>query len=253
LGNYRADNNVEDIKAAIAAGMKRMMRPIKLRRKRVLVDIDTQKDLFLADGAACIRNHRRVLMNIRRAVAWARVKHIRVVSTELCRLGKNGDSFCLVGTDGQHKISYTLLNKKFEFQADDCTDLQRDIFAHYDQVILNKRCEDPFDEPRAERLLTELKADEFIIMGGLAEGAVAATVLGLLQRGKRVTVLIDAVGTHNRHRADVAFRKMKAKGAVLVETRDYTGSTHLRSTGICRCKLCRVDEKHQQLKAQVGA
>jgi nicotinamidase-related amidase len=231
-----------------------MIRPIAIiRRRRVLIDVDTQRDFFLANGAACIRNHRRVLMNIRRAVAWARVKNFRMVSTELCKPGKNDDSLCIIGTVGQRKISYTLRSRRIELQADGCTDLRRDIFAHYDQVILNKRCEDPFDEPRAERLLSELKADEFIIIGAVAEGAVAATVLGLLQRGKKVTVFIDAVGAHNRRKADVAFRKMKAKGAALVETRDYTGSTHLRSVGICNCKLCRIDEKQLHFKTSVGA
>lgn len=230
-----------------------MIRPIRLRRKRVLVDIDTQKDLFLADGAACVRNHRRILMNIRRALAWARIKHIRMVSTVLCATGRNGDKFCITGTKGQEKISYTFRNKRLEFQADGCTDLQKDIFIHHDQIILNKRCEDPFDEPRAERLLTELKADEFIVIGGLAEGAVLATVLGLLQRGKHVTVFIDAVGTHNRHQADIALRKMKAKGATLIETRIYAGATHLKTAGICNCKLCQSEEKLSQFKTSIGA
>jgi nicotinamidase-related amidase len=230
-----------------------MIRPIAIRRRRVLIDIDTQKDFFLASGSACIRNHRRVLMNIRRTLAWARVKNLRVVSTALYKSGKNSDRFCIVGTDGQHKISYTLRSRRIEFVADGCTDFQRDIFTRYDQVILNKRCEDPFDEPRAERLLSELKANEFIVIGAIAEGAVVATVLGLLQRGKKVTIFIDAVGTHNRRKADVAFRKMKAKGAALVETRDYTGSTHLKTVGICNCKLCGTDEKQLQLKTHVGA
>jgi nicotinamidase-related amidase len=230
-----------------------MIRPITIRRRRILIDVDTQKDFFVANGAACIRNHRRVLMNIRRVMAWARAKNFRVVSTNLCREGKNGDKFCIVGTDGQRKISYSLRNRRVELTADGCTDLQRDMFARYDQIILNKRCEDPFDEPRAERLLSELKADEFIVIGAVAEGAVAATVLGLLQRGKKVTVFIDSVGTHNRRKADVAFRKMKAKGASLVETRDYTGPSHLKSVGVCNCKLCRIDEKQHQLKAQIGA
>ena len=230
-----------------------MIRPIKLRRKRVLIDVDTQRDLFLAEGLACVRNHRRVLMNIRRVLAWTRIKHFRIVSTTLCKPGRNGDSFCIVNTDGQHKISYTLRNRRVELEADSSTDLQRDLFAHCDQIILNKRCEDPFDEPRAERLLTELKADEFIVIGAVAEGAVAATVLGLLQRGKKVTVLIDAVGTHNKQRADVAFRKMKAKGAVLIETQEYTGLTHLRTVGVCDCRLCRIDEKQPQVKTSVGA
>lgn len=224
-----------------------MIKPIKLKRKRVVIDIDTQREFFLADGDSCIRNHRRVLMNIRRVLAWSRVKNMRVISTTLFKPGRNNDSF---NSPGWQKISYTLRSKRIEFIPDDSTDLQRDLFTRYDQVILDKRTADPFEEPRADRLLSELHADEMIVIGGLAEGAVAATVLGLLQRGKRVTVLIDAVGTQDRQKADVAFRKMKAKGALLAETRDYAGTTHLKSTGLCDCKLCRLEEKQP---ATVGA
>ncbi|PKL47141.1 MAG: hypothetical protein CVV39_06220 [Planctomycetes bacterium HGW-Planctomycetes-1] len=230
-----------------------MIRPIKLRRKRVLVDVDTQKDFLIASGTSCIKNHRRVLMNIRRAYAWARARHIRVISTALSKPGKNGDNFCIAGTDGQKKVSYTLRNKRYTFEADNSTDLSRDLFAHFDQIILTKRCENPFEEPRAERLLTELKADEFIVIGAMAEGAVSSTVLGLLQRGKRVVVLTDAVGVLDRNAADIAFRKMKAKGAILSETKNIAGSTHLHTAGVCDCKLCKASEKEEKIKAHASA
>ena len=230
-----------------------MIRPIKLRRKRILVDVDTQNDLLIACGANCIKNHRRVLMNIRRAYAWARIKNIKVVSTALVKPCRNGDSFCISGTDGQKKISYTLRNKRIVLEADNSTDLSRDLFTRFEQIILNKRCEDPFDEPRAERLLTELRADEFVVIGAPAEGAVEATVLGLLQRKKRVIVLTDAVGVYDRKIADVAFRKMQAKGAILMETKDLAGATHLRTAGICDCKLCKLAEKEEKLETPVSA
>ncbi|MFA5291443.1 MAG: isochorismatase family protein [Phycisphaerae bacterium] len=229
-----------------------MIRPIKLRRKRVLIDVDTQKDFMIASGSACIKNHRRVLMNIRRAYAWARTKHIRVVSTALCKERRNGDNLCIMGSDGQKKISYTLRNKRFVFEADNSTDLSRDLFVRFDQIILNKRCENPFDEPRAERLLTELRADEFVVIGAIAEGAVASTVLGLLQRGKRVVVLTDAIGVLDRNAADIAFRKMKAKGAILAETKNIAGATHLRTAGVCDCKLCKASEKEEKLQTQIA-
>lgn len=215
-----------------------MIRPITIGRKRVIIDVDTQMDLFVAHGSACIRNHRRVLANIRRIAAWARVKSLRMVSTELCFEARNGHSYCVDGTKGQQKVPYTLRNRRISFAADSSTDLARDIFLHYDQIILNKRCEDPFEEPRAERILTELRADEFIVIGALVEGSVLATVLGLLSRGKRVTVIIDAVGTHNRGQANIALRKMQAKGAKLIETKRLAGEVRVGRIGACGCKQC---------------
>ncbi len=224
---------------------------IRSRRRRILIDIDTQRDFFLAEGNACIRNHRRVLANVRRVAAWAKYRRIPVIST--CEVyprqsqagvypNHNGLSlinYCLDGTDGQKKIRYTLLNNRVNFAADGSTDLPRDVLRRYRQIILHKRCVDPFDEPRIERLLSEVQASEFILIGASAEGAVKATALGLRQRGKKVSVVVDAVGSHNKREAKLAFRKMKAKGARLIETKRLAGVSHLRQVGICNCESCR--------------
>ncbi|MHC4175578.1 MAG: cysteine hydrolase family protein [Planctomycetota bacterium] len=212
---------------------------LRVRRKQILIDIDTQRDILLAAGNACIRNHRRVLAHIRRVMAWARYRDISIISTAEIR--PNGDDavgFCMEGTEGQKKVRYTLLNNRVSFAADGSTDLPRDMLRRYKQVILNKRCVDPFDEPRIDRLLSEVRANEFILVGASVEGAVKATALGLLQRGKRVIVVSDAVGSYNKKEAKLAFRKMEAKGAKLIETKRLAGTSHLRRVGICNCESC---------------
>jgi len=215
---------------------------IKARRKRILIDVDTQRDFLLAGGKACIRNHRRVLAHIRRVMAWARSRNIPVIST--CDVYPNNNdedanNYCIDGTEGRKKIRYTLLSNRVSFAADDSTDLPRDMLRRYKQVILHKRCVDPFDEPRIDRLLSEVRAGEFIVIGACAEGAVKATALGLLQRGKTVTVVIDAVGSHDKKEAQMALRKMQAKGARLIETKSLAGTTHLRLVGVCDCESCK--------------
>ncbi len=230
-----------------------MLQMVRAKRRQVLIDINTQRDFFLADGTVCIRNHRRVLAHVRRMMAWARAKDIPIIST--CEVypdsnGRNGEAqYCIDGTPGQLKISYTLLGNRISFPADGSTDLPRDMLRRYQQVILHKRCVDPFDEPRIDRLLSEVCAAEFILMGACAEGAVKAACLGLLQRNKKVSIVIDAVGYHDNREAKMAFRKMEAKGAKLIETRRLAGISHLRLVGVCRCESC------QRLlqKAAVGA
>lgn len=215
---------------------------VKSRRKQILVDIDTQKDFLLAEGKACIRNHRRVLAHIRRVMAWARVQHVPIISTAEVYPDNNGEStvgYCIDGTDGQKKVRYTLLNDRVSLAADGNTDLPRDMLRQHRQVILHKRCVDPFDEPRIDRLLSEVRASEFILVGASLEGAVKMTALGLLQRGKKVTVVIDAVGTHNNREAKLALRKMETKGARLIDTRKLAGTSHLKQVGVCNCESCR--------------
>ena len=217
-----------------------MIRPVvTLRRKRIIVDVDTQKDFLLAGGTACVRNHRRVLQNIRRVMAWARMKNIRVISTQqIYEVSDHGPDFCIGGTSGQEKIPYTIRDRHISFAADGCTDLPRDILKKYDQIILHKRCPNPFNEPRADRVLGELQANEFIIIGATAEEAIKQTALGLLIRRKHVTILTDAVGSHDRAIAEIALRKAEAKGAKLAETKNLLGTSCLRLVGACDCDRC---------------
>jgi nicotinamidase-related amidase len=107
-----------------------------------------------------------------------------------------------------------------------------EILEQYDQVILQKRCLDPFEEPRADRILTELEAKEFILIGALTEGAVKATALGLLARRKNVTILIDATGSRNKIAARFALRHMRAKGARIIDTGRYLGQSSLHLTRV---------------------
>jgi nicotinamidase-related amidase len=215
---------------------------VKPRRRQVLIDVSTQRDYFLAQGSACIRNHRHVLANVRRMMAWARRKDIPVISTCEVYPNNNGHSdpgYCIDGTWGQRKISYSMLSRRASFPANSANELPGDILRRFQQVILHNRCSDPFEEPRIDRLLTEILASEFIVIGACAEGAVEAVVLGLLQRGKRVAVVCDAVGSHDKREGKMAFRKMRAKGAKLVETRHFAGKSHLKVIGMCDCKLCK--------------
>ena len=208
-----------------------IMWPILIRRKIVVVDIDTQRHFFSDNGKTRIHNDGTVLANIRRVMAWTRLKHIYVVST--MQIPANiiyRDNLHNGIGNGLEKIGCTLRDRRTQFDATDCTDLPTDILQQYDQAIFCKRCIDPFEEPKVDRMLTELEANEFILIGSLAEGAIRATALGLLARQKHVSVLIDAVHSDNKAAAELAFRHMWAKGAELTDTRALLDSFH-RKTG----------------------
>ena len=108
---------------------------------------------------------------------------------------------------------------------------------------MHKRCMDPFDEPCIDRLLTEVRGLhselEFILIGSIAEAAVKLTALGLLQRGKKVKLVADAVGHHNQKDARLAIRKMHEKGAKLVTTKSLAGESTLRGVNTCKCASCK--------------
>jgi nicotinamidase-related amidase len=169
-------------------------------------------------------------------MAFARVKKIPVISISEVH-PENNSGYCVDGTDGAQKIRYTLLSNRASFAADNNTDLPVDLLRRYRQIILHKRCIDPFDEPRIDRLLSEIRANEFVLIGACAEGAIEATALGLLQRGKKVSVIVDAIGAQDKQRAKHSLRKIAAKGARLIETKKLAGASHLKSVDMHKNEL----------------
>jgi len=227
---------------------------LKSKQRHVLVDIDTQRDFLLANGNACISDHADVLANIRRMMAWARHRSVPIISTAEVHPDNNGSSlvkYCIDGTTGQRKIRYTLLSNRVSFPADTMNPLPADLMRAYRQVILHKRTTDPFEEPRIERLFSEMLANEFILIGAGTEDAIEATALGLLHRGKNVGIVVDALGSHNRRKGKLALRKMKAKGARLTKTKDLAGVSHLRFTGVCGCESCRAGMRVEHMEIGV--
>ena len=212
---------------------------IRAKRRQVIIDLNTQNDFFMPDGAIRVRHPQQIAANIRRILAWARAKKIHVISASLVHPSNIGiNDYCLDGTRGQRKLGITLLADRITFPADNDMNLPVDILREYQQIVLNMRTADPFEEPRIERLLSEMEFTNFILIGAAAEETVKMTALGLLQRGKHVTVISDAVGSIDGPEGKIAIHKMRAKGARVIETRNLAGRSHLRHFVDSRCKTC---------------
>lgn len=216
-----------------------MTRPIITpQKKRIIVDVDTQRHFFRDNSPVRVLEHGCVLNNIRRVIAWTRLRRVQMVSTvQVCTHNTCHCCFCLTDITSLRKVDFTLRNKRICYDATDSTDFATKIFEQYDQLILHKRCFDPFEEPRADRILTELDADEFIVIGTLAEGAVKATALGLLVRRKNVTVLVDAIGSLDKAATKITLRNMWAKGAKLTDTEKLLGGFLPATCGSVRLRL----------------
>lgn len=187
----------------------------------LVVDLNTQRDFCHADGAAPVSNREPLATALRRMIAWVRRNHAPVVSSieshRWCDLSDSGQPLCcLDGSPGQQKLDYTLLPQRVWIEADNTLWCPLDIFHHYQQAIFRKHTDDLLRNPKADRLFTQLRADEIIVFGVSAEGSVKALVLGLLARNKNVTVVSDACGYWSGATADLALRQVGAKGANLI-------------------------------------
>ncbi|MBI9017477.1 MAG: isochorismatase family protein [Phycisphaerae bacterium] len=195
------------------------------RFRRVLIDIQTQYDLIYGNG----HDHKEILHKIRRIMAWSRVHNVPIISIALAKTPDIcEDDICVEGTPGQKKIRYTMLPCHKTFCPESCTDIPENILREYRQIIFNIRENDPFALPRADRLLTNLKADEFVLFGIGLNDVMKYTALGLLKRDKKVSILSDAIDfSENDIEDEMTARKLAAKGADYIETASITGESKL--------------------------
>lgn len=195
---------------------------------RVLVDVCVQRD-FLDTGAILqVCNHERLIANLRRIFHWAKLNGLGVVSSveshRPTEMPKGFPLHCIDDTPGQRKPPFALLEPWFLIEADNCLSLPPDLCTTYRQLIFRKRGRDVLGNPKADRFLTHLTPDEFILCGVGLERPIRVLALGLLARHKRVTVVADACGFWSAADADLSQRQLAAKGIKLVTTEELVAS-----------------------------
>ena len=185
-----------------------------------IIDLNTQFDYLDTSGALPVANLDELLPKLRRIMVWARGNRIPVISSiEAHRPDETGYGtfvHCVEGTDGQQKLPFTLLHRRILVEVDNTLSLPWENLGRYRQVIFRKRTHDFFSNPKVDRMLSELAAREYIIIGVGVEQSIKTLVLGLLSRRKRVTVIADACGYWNPGDCYLSLRQIEAKGARVI-------------------------------------
>ncbi|RME41345.1 MAG: isochorismatase family protein [Planctomycetota bacterium] len=189
----------------------------------VAVDLNTQLDFCHGSGLRPVANLPGFLRGLQRVVDWIHRTGAPVASSveshRITEVPPDGRPLCCVdGSPGQEKIPLTLFDSRCWVEVDNTLSCPTDLFRQYRQIIFRKRSDDLLANPKADRFFTQVRADEFIVFGVSVEAAVKTLVLGLLARGRRVTVVADACGFWHGNCAEMAMRQMAAKGAELISS-----------------------------------
>lgn len=224
---------------------------------RVLIDLNTQCDFLLPAGALPVANRGELLPRIRDLMNWVRLQQLPVISSlEANRPGEVHRGFpphCIDSSRGQRKLPFTLLPRRLYLAADNTFDVPLDPFRRYQQIIFSKRNQDFLTNPKADRLINSLTPYYWIVFGVTVSHCVKSVVLGLLARQQRVVVIQDACGYWSAADAEIAFRMMDAKGAVLISAEElYPQDADQRLRDRCNARML---ELHREIEEEetIGA
>jgi len=192
-------------------------------RDLVFWEVDTQADFMLPGGKLYVPGAERLLPNIRRLTDAARQGHVLLVSHG-CYHANDDPEFktfpphCIKGTPGSAVVPEALTEKVIILPNEPAAVLPCDL-ARYQQIHLEKQTLDIFESRHAAELVERLgDTVEFIVFGVVTEYCVRFAAKGLLERGRRVWVVKDAIETLKAEDGKRTVAELQALGARFITT-----------------------------------
>ena len=185
--------------------------------------VDAQEDFMTPGGKLYVPGAEKLLGNIRRLTDAARQDRVLLVSHG-CIHTEDDPEFtqfpphCIRETPGAKLVPEPLAEKFVVVPNEAAAKLPADL-AQSQQIVLEKQTLDIFESRHAQALLDHLpRGAEFIVFGVVTEYCVRLAAKGLLERGRRVAVVSDAIETLNKAEASRTMAELKALGAETITT-----------------------------------
>ncbi|HWY20772.1 MAG TPA: isochorismatase family protein [Candidatus Acidoferrum sp.] len=192
-------------------------------RNLIFWEVDTQADFMLPGGKLYVPGAERLLPNIRHLTDAARQGRVFLVSHG-CYHTKDDPEFksfpphCIKGTAGSAYVPEALADKVVTVPNEPAAMLPGDL-AQYQQIHLEKQTLDIFESRHADALVRRLPEDaEFVVFGVVTEYCVRFAAKGLLERGRRVSVVQDAIETLKTEDGQRTVAELQTLGARFVTT-----------------------------------
>jgi nicotinamidase/pyrazinamidase len=168
-------------------------------REHILWEVDTQADFMVPGGKLYVPGAENLLPNIRRLTDAARQDRMFLVSHGCFHTPddpefKTFPPHCVKGTPGADFVPQALTHRIFRVPNELSSGIPDSLFS-YQQILLEKQTLDIFESLHAEALLRRLGKPEFFVFGVVTEYCVSLAAKGLLERGRRVTIVEDAIET----------------------------------------------------------
>jgi nicotinamidase/pyrazinamidase len=190
----------------------------------ILWEVDTQRDFMLPGGKLYVPGAEKLLPKIEKLTDAARKERCFLVSHG-CFHAPDDPEFktfpphCVKGTPGSEYVEQALTDKVVRV-GNHADDLPRNLLEHK-QILLEKQTLDIFESRHAGALVERLPREaEFLVFGVVTEYCVRLAAKGLLQRGRHVTIVEDAIETLNPAEGQRTIAELRELGAKFTTTEE---------------------------------
>jgi len=192
-------------------------------RDFIFWEVDVQRDFVLPGGKLYVPGAERLLPNIRRLTDAARQGKVFLVSHGDFH-APNDPEFkvfpphCVKDTPGSELVPEAITASVARVPNEPDAKLPDDL-TRYQQILLEKQTLNIFESRHADELVKKLGTQpEFVVFGVVTEYCVSYAVKGLLERGRRVALVTDAIETLKREEGEKTVAELGCIGARLTTT-----------------------------------
>jgi nicotinamidase/pyrazinamidase len=196
-----------------------------LSRDVIFWAVDTQADFMLPGGKLYVPGAENLLPNLKRLTNEAREGRVLLISHGCIHLEGDPEfaqfpAHCIRDTPGAKFVPHALADQVTTVPNHENARLPEDLHGQQ-QILLEKETLNFFESRHADNLVRRLHPDaEIFIFGVVTEICVHLAAKGLLERGRRVSVVTDAIASLNPAEGQRALEELRAMGAKLVSTED---------------------------------
>lgn len=204
----------------------------------VFWEVDTQTDFMLPGGKLYVPGAEKRIANMRRLVDAARTGKVFLVSSA-DQHAPNDPEFahfpphCVKGTSGAEILAELKAPKIVSITNDKNSSIPPNL-DQVQQIVLEKQTLDVFDNPNTQKILGQFDLNqEFVIFGVVTEFCVRLAAKSLLDRGRRVAIVTDAIETLDATEGQRTLDELASRGARLITTNEALtlAKSSARSTG----------------------
>jgi nicotinamidase/pyrazinamidase len=192
-------------------------------RDFIFWEVDLQRDFVLPGGKLYVPGAEKLLPNIKRLTDAARKGKIFLVSHGDFHTPNDPEfkifpPHCVKGTPGSELVPQAITDKVARVPNEPDAKIPQDL-SSYQQILLEKQTLNIFESRHADELVLKLgNHAEFVVFGVVTEYCVSFAVKGLLDRGRRVAVVQDAIETLKKEEGEKSIAEFQRMGARLITT-----------------------------------
>jgi nicotinamidase/pyrazinamidase len=126
---------------------------------------------------------------------------------------------CINGTPGQAKLPITLLPTALTLEpTEQLVEPVTSLLDRHQQLVFPKPTLDAFDNPHFAAAVEAMESAEYVVFGVATDYCVRLAAKGLLERGRSVIMIRDAIRAVSDDTARAACAKLSALGAKWAES-----------------------------------